>query len=806
MRRAIIGWLWTLYVLHVSGQIVSGVVKDSLTKAPILFATVSIRVMGVETPLRSTVTNEKGRFILSDLPADSFEIRLTSVGYNGTRLAVAHRKGAGSVNLGTILLSPRAETLKDVVVNGKPTLIEEKLDRTVYNVEQDKSLTGGDATDALRRVPLLSVDIDGNVTLRGSANIKVLINNKPSTIAASNLGDALKQIPADQIRSVEVITSPSAKYDADGSAGIINIVLKQDRLHGVLINPDMAIGTRDAFFGINGTYNNKKMSFSVGGFGRTTYNVTGTYGNSETIGSVAINQEADTWKSELTDNYNLGWEYDVDTNNFLSASVRYSQFNSHINQDNLLSNFYTGSVPDSTNLDGVKITGRSGTVDATLDFTHEFGRREQELSFLTLFSRTDGSSGFVDIREEPGDGAVIGRTGNGDRSSNQEITWQLDYQVPLDSGQLLEFGGKYIIRQVLSNYVYASAIGSGPLMVEAAPELTNRFTYDQNVSAGYLEYTLKMHSPLSFRVGARYEYTAIGAGLEHPGVLLPAVHSYGVLVPALNLGWRLKNGKLIRLGLTRRIQRPSIQYLNPNVVAPDPGSISTGNPALAPEYSDNIELGYNTAIAGMAMGFSGFYRRTAGAIESVSLPVNGGNTIERTYANIGKEHTAGVDFFTSLDLGQKLSLSGGADVYYMELEDGSTGLGAGGRNSAWVVSGRLSGGYSFVKGWQLYLYSYYRGSQVLLQGYQTGFPYYSLTLKRQLAKKRGTVGVGAVNFFSHDLSMTTKLNSPGLSQSTTNLSHTLSLRVYLSLTFGKLKIEREERQKKAVTNDDLKKD
>jgi outer membrane receptor protein involved in Fe transport len=305
------------------------------------------------------------------------------------------------------------------------------------------------------------------------------------------------------------------------------------------------------------------------------------------------------------------------------------------------------------------------------------------------------------------------------------------------------------------------------------------------------------------RIGARYEYTAISAGLENPGVALPATPSYGVFVPALNMGWRLRNGKLIKLGFTRRIQRPSIQYLNPNVVAPGPGSISTGNPALGPEYSENVELGYNTAIRNLTIGFSGFYRRTTGAIESVSLPVAGGDTIERTYANIGTEHTVGLDVFANLDLGQKLSLSGGADVYYTDLNGGTSG--AEGHNSGWVISGRLSGGYTISKGWSLYLYSYYRGSRVLLQGYQTGFPYYSLTLKRELAKKRGTIGLGAENFLTRGLSVTTNVKSASLSQSTTNLNHTLSLRIYMSFTIGKLKVEREERQKKAITNDDLKK-
>jgi outer membrane receptor protein involved in Fe transport len=771
-------------------------VKDSLTQAPLVFATVAVRSAGMDSALRSTVTDEKGRFTLVRLTFGNFELTLTSVGYNSNRLPLTIAAGSSPMNIGTLFLSPQTELLKEVVIDGKRALIEEKLDRTVYNVERDKSLTGGDATDAMRRVPLLSVDIDGNVTLRGSANIKVLINGRPSTITANNLADALKQIPLDQIKSIEVITSPSVKYDADGSAGIINIVLKQDRLHGILIDPDMAIGTRASFLGINGAYNNKKMSFSIGGFGRATYNVTGAYNNVQTVGSEAIIQQAATRKNELTDNYNMGWDYDIDKHNFLNASVRYSQFNSHNYQDNLVSNFYTGSLRDSTLLNHVQLNGRSGTIDATVDFTHTFARAQQEFSLLTLFSRTDGTSRFTNTQQSPADDSLIGQVGNDDRSSNQEITFQADYQTPLDSNQLLEFGGKYILREVISDYI--------------SPYLTNRFTYLQDVTAGYLEYTLNTRSPFSFRAGVRYEYTAISAGLRDPFPPLPAIPSYAVFVPAVNIGWRLNNGKLIKLAFTRRIQRPSIQYLNPNVFASDPGAVATGNPALGPEYSDNIELGYNAAIKDLTIGLSGFFRRTTDAIESVSLPLAGGDTIERTYANIGKESTGGLNVFANLQVGQKLSLSGGADLYYTELENNapsaaSAGANPAGRNTGWVVNARLSGGYTFSKGWSLYLYSYYRGSQVLLQGYQTSFPYYSLTLKRDLPKKRGTIGVGAENFLTRGLSVTTNLNSAALSQSTTNLDHTLSLRIYMSFTFGKLKVEREERRKKAITNDDLKK-
>lgn len=809
MKTFVTSSLYVLLVLQGSAQTISGFVKDSVTKVSVVFATVSLRRVAGDTDILSTVTNDKGRFRLSNSLTGPAEIRLTSVGYTPLKVLVTIQEGGKMTDLGTLLLSPRSELLKEVVIDSKKVLVEEQLDRTVYNVDRDKSLTGGDAIDALRRVPLLSVDIDGNVMLRGSANIKVLINGKPSTITANNLADALKQIPADQIKSVEVITSPSVKYDADGSAGIVNIVLKQDRLHGVLLSPDFAIGTRASFLGINGAYNNKKMAFSVGGFGRATYNVTGNYNNAQTAGPDAIDQHASTRKNELTDNYNLGWDYEVDKKDFINASVRYSQLNNHNRQDDLFTQFYQASVLDSIQLSQVEVTGKSGTVDAAIDYTHTFGRPQQEFSLMTLLSRTDGSSGFSNRQERPADDSLINRVTNDDRNSNQEVTIQADYQTPLDSGQLLEIGAKYIVREVISDYRYLMAAGGDRLAIDPSPSLTNRFDYHQDVAAGYMEYTLTTRSPLSFRAGLRYEYTGIAAGFREQAAPLPASPSYGVLAPALNLGWRLKNGKLIRLGITRRIQRPSILFLNPNVLGYDPRSILTGNPALGPEYSDNIELSYNTSIRQTTIGFSGFFRRTTHAIESVSVPTPGGDTVERTFSNIGKESTAGVNLFADVSIGQKLSLSAGADLYYMELENGIPSTGSistdpAGHNTGWIAGGRLSGGYTFAKGWSLYLYSYYRGRQVLLQGYQSGIPYYSVTLKRDLPRKVGTIGLGAENFLGRGITVTNTIKAAGLSQSTTNLSHTLSLRIYMSFSFGKLKVEKAERPQKTIENNDLK--
>ncbi|HEV3411664.1 MAG TPA: carboxypeptidase regulatory-like domain-containing protein, partial [Puia sp.] len=181
MRRLLIGLLCAVLSAQLAyAQSLSGIVKDSLTGVPVSFATAEIRSRGSDTVLRTTVTDGKGRFGFSRLSIADFEITLSCVGYTTKRVAVT--TGANPVSLGILYLSPRTDMLKEVTVNGRKSLIEERLDRTVYNVENDLTILGGDATDALRRVPLLSVDIDGNVTLRGSSNIKILINGKPSTI------------------------------------------------------------------------------------------------------------------------------------------------------------------------------------------------------------------------------------------------------------------------------------------------------------------------------------------------------------------------------------------------------------------------------------------------------------------------------------------------------------------------------------------------------------------------------------------------------------------------------------------------
>ena len=218
------------------------------------------------------VADAKGKFTIVKIAAGSYHVAISFIGYETKTIENVDLTEKKVIELGTIKLPSEAKVLSEIVVEGQKQLIEERVDRTVYNAENDKTTAGGDATDVLRRVPLLSVDLDGNVSLRGSSNIRVLINNKPSTIMAASIADALKQIPADQIKTVEVITSPSAKYDAEGSSGIINIITKKNNLEGYSLNTDIGGGNRGGNLGLNGSLRTGKFGMTLGGFGRANFN------------------------------------------------------------------------------------------------------------------------------------------------------------------------------------------------------------------------------------------------------------------------------------------------------------------------------------------------------------------------------------------------------------------------------------------------------------------------------------------------------------------------------------------------------
>jgi outer membrane receptor protein involved in Fe transport len=788
---------------------ITGTVIDSTDKAMVGFATVALIDVQTNKPVDGTMTDEKGAFSLSKIREGNYVLTISFFGYeNYTTPAFSISDKKQTLEIGTLTLSPMVKKMETLVIEGQRSMIEEKVDRTVYNAENDATNKGGDATDVLKKVPMLSVDLDGNVSMRGSQNVKVLINNKPSTITAGSIADALKQIPADQIKSVEVITSPSAKYDAEGSAGIINIILKKNNLQGFSLGIDGSAGIRGSSLGLNGSYRKGKMGFSLGGNGRGAYNIPGSFENYQQTNSLTgiqtVNtQKADTRNQRLFGNYSLGWDYDINKYNSLAAGAKYSLRNSNQYQDNLLTQSFLNDSLSNSSLRNVNVSDLSNTIDLSLNYTHTFKKPQREFSLLGLYSRNSRTNDFTNnIMDTIDQSTVASRLKNQNKSYNQEITVQADYVTPIGKTQILEIGAKNILRSVTSNYKYFYATGAdGPYYESQNSQQNNSLDYHQNVTAGYLSYTLSFLKTYTVKAGARYEYTSISANLKDQTSI--SIPSYGVLVPSINVSKKFNNGNILKASYNRRIQRPSIQFLNPNIQASNPLNVTIGNPYLRPEYTNNYELAYSMYIKSSSISIAGFMRNTNNAIQSVR-DILGTDTIRTTYQNIGNEDAYGFNIFTGINISSKFTLNGGADIYYAVLKNNVPNPIYNASNQGWVAGYRMSGTYNFTKTFGLQLFGFYRGRQVQLQGHQGGFGIYSLSVKKDFAEKRGSIGFGAENFFTPSFHIRNELQSPVINQHSTTILHTMNFKINFSYRIGKLTGDEKKKRRRSVNNDDLK--
>lgn len=785
----------------------TGIVMDSTDKKPVEFATIALNDPVTNKPVDGTVCDQKGKFSLTRIAYGKYKVLISFIGFESQTFDVEFSEKNKHVDLGTILLGTGTKVLKEVTVQGQRALIEERVDRTVYNAENDATSRGGDATDVLKKVPLLSVDLDGNVTLRGSQNIRVLINNKPSTIAASSVADALKQIPAEQIKSVEVITSPSAKYDAEGSGGIINIITKKNTMQGATLNINSSAGIRGSNLGLNGNYRKGKLGLSLGGWGRANYNVHGAFENAQitydTAGDIHENiQQAETRNQGVFGNYTLGLDYDINKYNLINASVRFGVRNGNNYQDRLSTQAFVNDQFESSSLRNAKTTDNSANVDINVGYTHLYEKPQREFSILGLYGRNNRINNFTNYILNESDFTTTQRIRNDNQSYNEESTLQMDYATPIGSTQLIEIGGKEIFRRVSSDYKYFIAQGSdGAYVPNEDASLANIFYYNQNVASGYVAYTYNTQKAYSFKTGLRYEYTTISANFANEqDISIPA---YGVLVPSVNVSRKLKNGNLLKVAYNRRIQRPSIQFLNPNLQASNPLNTTIGNPNLSPEYSNNYELSYSTFIKGTTLNFSAFARNTNNAIQSVRDLI-GKDTIRTTYQNIGEENAYGMNIFANINIGSKFSLNGGTDFYYATLTNNNPNPIYNASNEGWVISGRIFANYTIKNGWGLQLFSFYRGRQVQLQGSQSGFGIYSLSVKKDFKNKKGSIGFGAENFMSPVFKIRTELKSSIIDQNSLTKLYNTNIKVNFSYTIGKMSFENQSRRRRSISNDDIK--
>jgi len=796
-----------------SGRL-TGTVLDATTKKPVEFATVALLPATGERPIDGTACDERGRFVLKGLAAGSYRVQVTFVGYGARVEAVTVTDG--TVDLGDLTLTATAQKLGEVTVTGEKDVIETKPDRIVYNADRDLTNTGGTAADVLRKVPLVNVDPDGNVELRGSTNVRVLINNKPSGIVAASVADAMKQIPADQIKSVEVITTPSAKYDAEGTGGIINITLKKSNLEGTNGSVGLAAGTRSSNANASLNVRRGKIGINSSLNGWTFYapnsnNLMRSIRNEQGEYVQTLRQEGDGFTIGGGGFTRLGLDYDPSKNHNLNLSVQGNMFRNQGDYDQFNQ---PAGIPSFTR--ATDRAFRTQSYDVSSSYTRTFEEQaKREWTVLGQHTRNRNTQRYDldQFSDRATEGETTYREGGDNLSRNLETTLQTDYAHPFSETATFETGVKGILRRVSSNYdVQIDPTGQNGL--ERSDARSNTFDYDQDVLSAYGTYGFSFSKKVSTRIGTRLEHTDI-TGRFTQGEASRFTQNYTNLLPNVSLSYQPgKPGQTVRLAYSRRIQRPQIFYLNPFINASDSLNISYGNPRINPEFTDSYEFNYTTFIKGSVINGSAYVRRTGNAIETVRF-VDENGVQNQTFRNIGRNATYGASLFGSVKPVPLWELSANLNFYYVTLRSPALDLtGAALNNSGLMYNMNINSSYKFAKfddesaasalrGLAVQFFGGINSPRIQLQGQQAAWTFYSMGLRKSMRKDKADLTLTADNFLQATRNLNTVLETPRFMQESNNYIYLRGVRLAFNYRFGNVSTQPQKRRR-GIQNDDAK--
>lgn len=790
---------------------ISGTLVDSISKKPLDYASVALLRAGGKTPLNGVLTDDKGNFKLDGVKPGNYRLRVTYVGYPDKFVEnVVTTDSHPDKNMGNIQVASSSKALKEVAITGTAALVENKIDKIVYNAEKDLTAAGGNASDVLQKVPLVAVDLNGNVSLRGDQNVRVLINGKPSGATSANLADVLKTIPADQIKSIEVITSPSAKYDAEGSAGIINIITKQKNMSGFSGSVSGGIGTRQNNGNINLNYSKNRFSLSLNAGGNLTWPQTSlsTFNNEIQHDTVhfANNSSGSTYLKRHGGIGNVSANYDFNAFNTIHTNIRLNQggFDPNSNTQN---NYINYTHPDSNRTYNSNNVGHNsfGGFDWNLDFTHKFKKEGHELDISTQWSHSKIVTNFEN--QYTGDLPVyLDNLKNNIDGLNNEYTLQVDYTNPISKVLKLEVGGKEIIRRInsTSDVFDPQPVHSGNFVFDPAQSST--YNYNQNVTAGYSVFTITLPKSFTILAGVRDEVTSIdGAATSLTQTNLPPVNqTYNTFIPSFTIQKQLTTTQTIKLSYSKRITRPSLQFLNPYVNSSNQTAQTEGNPKLAAEVSQSIELGYTTFIKSSVINASLYYRHIGNVIENIVGGLNTQGTLS-TFQNATENNSFGGSFFGSINPIKILTFRASVNVYtyhptpYAQYQEDFSQLGTYVQYNAFAMAE-----LDLKSGFIAQVFAVENSPRHTIQGTSPSFSILGAGVRKQFLNKKASIGINTLEPFNKYKHFDTHTVSPGLNQSSTFAFPFRSVGLTFSYSFGKVTFSNPQQSKKGVNNDDMK--
>ncbi len=801
----------------VNGKI-TGKIRDSITKIPVEYATISLYKKGNKSPLNGTASDHSGNFSLDKVSnTGEYVLKIDFIGYLSKTIDSVFINAENPIfRTGIIFLSPRSKNIKEIVVKGQRELIENRIDKMVYNAENDVTSQIGVAIDLLKKVPQISVNIDGNVELAGSSSIRFLINGKPSSAFGSNISDVLQSIPASQIKSIEVITNPSAKYDGQGLGGIINIILKKNKAEGINGNVSLTAGTLNE----NGSFNLgvKRGNFGLNAFLSANARLENTAQNSSdqiklidsgtNIYSLHQQGPSRIWRNGLQSG--IGFDWSLDTLNTLSGEFNYDLFRRYnsgeISQTSEISpiNSLSQILSSQQNQNNTSNQSSSGSFDGSLNFKKEFNKKDQELEFGINTSYENSISHAQNelllypllIPKKPYQGDSTYNPAN-----NLEAQFSVDYSQPFSKDKLLGFGAKVSLRSVRSD-IYSNRFDTLKMEYLTDPSSSYNLKYQQQVFAIYSEFALPIAHAFDLKFGLRYERTNLSTQFSNaPGAKSPP--GYNTFLPSIFISKKFENDQVLKFGYSKRIEPPDFRDLNPFVNITDPNNFTRGNPYLLPEIANRLELNYNKTFqqAG-SINITLFYRTSNHDIQPY-LRVDSSITVRNivyknqsvtTIENIGLEEDAGFNFFSNLHIGPKLDFRTNTSLFHRYTINAiDAGLNA--RSVNYRVNVNLS--YTISKGFITEFSGNFNSARNEVQGRYPSFTTYSIAIRKPILKGKGSLALVANNFLSEYYNLPTSLSGTDFNINSNRKILLRSFGLNFTWKFGKLKFKKEKDNKRA---------
>ncbi len=581
---------------------ITGKVLEKQLQAPLEYATVSFFSPKEKKVVTGGITDVNGNFSIS-VPIGVYTITFDYISFTSQKLL--RQKLTKNTNLGTIYMETDTESLDETIIIAEKTTVDIKLDKKIYNVGKDLTVRGGTVSDVLDNVPSVSVDVEGNVALRGNENVSILINGKPSGLVGLNSTDALRQLPAESIERVEVITSPSARYDAEGTAGILNIILRRSKLQGfngaITVNSGYPVTA-----GISGNLNYRTGDFNFFTTSGYSYREIPGYIINETeytfsgLPNTFLREERDFDRIRKGSNSNFGLEWYINTSSSITTSFLYKSNDNKRNTTNLITEYsYLGGPLINTTTRFDPEIEDDITKQYSLNYTKNFEKSGHK---LTVDFQVENSEEEEDSRITQQNITTIELVNT--IESQDRILLQTDYILPLGEKSQLEIGYRGNFNELKTDYlVQQDSNGT----INTNTDLSNNLIYKEYINAGYAQFGSES-GKLSYLLGLRLEETRIT--IEQLTSLEFSKKSYVNAFPTVNLGYKISENQSIQLGYNRRIRRPRSRFINPFPSRSSATNLFQGNPDINPSYSNALDFGYLNKIGKLTLNASVFYNRS----------------------------------------------------------------------------------------------------------------------------------------------------------------------------------------------------